>query len=120
MRVSGDGLIFPDGSIQSSAAYSKEQLNAQLWKNVTAERTWGQNFINDTGLPIQVSCFFDSSNGVNLGAYGIVNGVQVGNIFVASDSPTISLGFSFIVPVGATYSVTMAGASAADWLELRS
>jgi phage-related tail fiber protein len=79
--------------------------DGQTWQNVTASRVSGTVYTNTTGRPIQVQA-----------------SIQTGAITATCGGVTIvTTGFhaAFIVPVGATYSVTLYSPVNAVWSELR-
>jgi hypothetical protein len=84
----------------------------QTWSNVTASRVAGTTYTNSTALPIQV-CIWQGNTSLY---YFTINGTNMGVI----SSPSGTWGFGdvfFIVPVGATYSIT--APSFYFWSELR-
>lgn len=87
----------------------------QTWQSVA--RSAGTVYTNSTGYPIQVSVRFHAVNngeGGNL----IIGGVTVA--YYAAFSDRIFAALVGIVPVGATYEVTLDGSAVIDsWLELR-
>lgn len=89
----------------------------QLWQDVKASRAAGTTYTNTTGKPIAGHV---SSTQAATGGYTItvtVNGVALAYGFYAGVG---AYGYAdFIVPPGATYSVTVSGGSLATWLELR-
>lgn len=93
----------------------------QTWQSVTASRVAGTNYTNTTGRPMQVNVVVTaSSSGTSLSGYAVVSGVTVCNVAtppVAGFTPTSF--FSFIVPNGATYSVTVSFGGIAAWSELK-
>ena len=79
----------------------------QKWVDVTSNRVSGTTYTNTTGKPIQVYV-----NGTGAGSpIVVVNGVQI-----ASATTNYYVPPTFIVPNGATYSVTVA---ISKWSELR-
>ena len=84
----------------------------QTWQNVTASRSSGVTYTNNTGKPIAIRVFCKSSDS----GYGVmvIGGVSMDN------APQAPLGINVpsvgIIPNGATYSVT---ASIISWHELR-
>lgn len=83
---------------------------AQTWQIVT--RGFGTTYTNTTSAPIMVyiTC---SGSGINTITVG---GVAIGHF--QANSSSVNSNASFIVPVGATYSVST-GATLAKWSELR-
>ena len=82
----------------------------QTWQNVTGSRTSGTTYTNSTGKPIMVSINIGSGSCV-----AVVGGVTLFNISAANGNTSTQN--SFIVPEGATYSITAGGISV--WAELR-
>lgn len=93
----------------------------QTWQNMLASRAAATSYYNTTGRPIQcVVTLLTSSSTATPTISATVNGVQVGSATCAGNvSACASL--SFIVPPGASYAVTGAGAdwSISGWAELR-
>ncbi|WP_236207467.1 hypothetical protein [Pseudomonas tohonis] len=91
---------------------------AQTWQDMTSSRALSTTYTNLSGKPIAVS-IWATSTGVN------------GNLSAAVGGSTIALGnqahvagavacISFVVPVGATYSVSQGGSAPINkWWELR-
>lgn len=95
--------------ISSSPVATESQVIGvgQTWQDVTASRVSGTTYTNTTGKPIQVYV-----NGTGVGSpVVVVNGVQI-----ASATTNYYVPPTFIVPNGATYSVTVA---ISKWSELR-
>lgn len=93
----------------------------QTWRDVTASRSFGTTYTNTTGKPIFVS--YGVVNAVYsdvTSSSAVVNGVMVS--YTGENSNRRS-SISFIVPAGATYSVTAATngspLSLSYWSELR-
>ncbi|MFL1525849.1 phage tail protein [Pseudomonas sp. O230] len=79
--------------------------DGQTWQNVTASRVSGTVYTNTTGRPIQVQV-----------------SIQTGSITATCGGVTLATtGFhtAFVVPAGATYSVTLSSPVNAVWSELR-
>lgn len=86
----------------------------QTWQNVTASRTLGATYTNDTGRPIQVTASVQNTASASVGGVTIFNSYTVSCCGV----PQISFfPLSFIVPADATYSIS--GTALATWAELR-
>ena len=90
----------------------------QTWQNLTASRTATTTYYNTTGKPIFVVACLTDSLGQN-----IVNATVNGLNFIFG-AVSVAAGFgaavSFVVPPGASYSVTIANfSSVASWRELR-
>ena len=89
----------------------------QTWQNVSGSRALGTTYTNTTGRAIQVaaSVYYSGTD-----AAAVVSGVQILRSYTVSccGVPQLSVfPLTFIVPPGATYSVT--GSSLVLWTELR-
>ena len=93
----------------------------QSWTNLIASRALGTTYTNSSGSPILVSVSVYGN--VGSGGYVWASAI-VGGVTVATNSISIGAGYnhaapvSFVVPNGATYSVTSAN-SLSVWAELR-
>jgi hypothetical protein len=107
------GITFPDSNTQPTVALGV----SQTWQNVASSRAVATTYTNSTGRPIMVAVALSSSTASTL--YATVSGLSMGGTSVGSSG--YSSGISFIVPSGATYSVTMNAGSPSinTWLELR-
>ncbi|MCX6106750.1 MAG: hypothetical protein NTY08_13055 [Proteobacteria bacterium] len=93
----------------------------QSWTNLIASRALGTTYTNSSGSPIIVSVTVYGNVGANgyVGGSAIVGGVTVANIGgQISAAYYNSAPLSFVVPNGATYSVT-SSSSLSVWAELR-
>lgn len=92
----------------------------QTWQNVTGSRASGTTYYNTTGKPILVNVTV-SSSGLTYGtAQATVSGVALNVHQVGGASGTTMIyGPTFIVPPGASYSVSIASGSLHTWTELR-
>ena len=91
-------------------------LKGETWQDVTGSRTWSTTYTNSTAYPIMVAFSFTAASGSTVSA--IVGGVtiQATGVHAATERDS----FSFIVPAGATYSVTRTGGDTLNiWAELR-
>lgn len=88
----------------------------QTWQTVTGSRALATTYYNTTGKPIVVAVL---SGGLTAGnnITGVVSGINVAYAQI-NTAGTSQVTINFIVPVGATYSVTASAAFAA-WYELR-
>lgn len=111
-----NGVVFPDGTTQSTAAVSLG-VN-ESWQNMTSTRSLNTTYTNSSGKPIFVSAVSNCNNAGTPTFSFYVNG----NIVASSTFPT-SLGSATmggIVPNGATYQVTATGGpTLSSWWELR-
>jgi hypothetical protein len=80
----------------------------QVWTDVAASRTSGVTYTNTTSKPIMIIARPTSASNVII----VVGGVTVYSNLSSSEPP------SFVVPIGATYSITFTGAIS-SWVELR-
>lgn len=86
---------------------------AQTWQNPT--RAFNTQYTNSTGRPIMVEIYATGTGDTALTA--TISGVSftIGRNSVTGGGPV----GSFIVPVGATYSVAYTGQTLQSWFELR-
>lgn len=87
------------------------------YHNQTGSRVFGTTYTNSTGKPMLVSVWGTSNAGAQLQA--VVNGTAIAQSTQQNTTGTF-IGFTFVVPQGATYSVTVgAGAGTlSGWFEL--
>jgi hypothetical protein len=89
----------------------------QTYQNVTASRAVATTYYNTTGRPIAVSV---TSTITSLSVLqGVVNGVQVCSCRTNVGAGGEEVYVYFIVPAGASYSVTTVGSAVATWFEMR-
>lgn len=88
---------------------------AQSWQVVTGSRAYGVTYTNSTTQPITVNAGGIPGTGGNF-ITAVVGGTMILN---QQSAGTENLYVSFIVPAGATYSVTSTGTSLVLWAELR-
>ena len=106
-----------DGAVVQADLASPYYLpSPQTWQDVIGSRVSGTTYTNGTGLPVMVSV--TSTLAVSGGLTVIVAGLQVAKQFITSPS-TCNACIAFMVPAGATYSVTAAVVAIATWMELR-
>ena len=92
----------------------------QTWQDVTASRALGTTYTNSTGKPIEVSISLPDTGGqsptvtIDVGGVGIlINNYDLG-------TGVSSFSHSFVVPVGATYRISVnISVSITTWAELR-
>jgi hypothetical protein len=90
----------------------------QTWTNVTSTRTTGVTYTNTAGRPIMVAVTPTAAGGL-IGAFNINGSVVAGVQHTPSGGGGASA-FSYIIPNGATYSVTNLGNfTILYWWELR-
>lgn len=87
----------------------------QTWTDVTASRALGTTYTNSTGKPIQVMMCFATTSTTSRTQTAIVNGVTIFSQTTNYIAPVLN----FIVPSGATYSITSTGLTLGTWSELR-
>lgn len=86
----------------------------QLWQDVTASRSLGTTYINNTGRPITVIVSMSDAKGSN---FVLINGVNIGDI---DTSATTGDKMTFIVPSSNSYKVEVGfGGTISKWSELR-
>ena len=112
-----DGTItFSDSTVQSSSSNTYSFGLGQTWTDLTASRALSTTYTNSTGRPIAVSVYWQATG---LGtATATVSGLQIAATAIAASAASNSGGLSFVVPVGATYSVAC-NVSFTRWAELR-
>ena len=115
----------------ATATLSTDSTNAigynQTWQNVTGSRLAGTTYTNSTGKPIQVHItirgeYYNAIAGQEESAYFYLNGTLLSKVtFKESSGFYVMPGtFAFIIPNGATYSVSLDTAvSITQWAELR-
>ena len=88
----------------------------QTWQDVTVSRALATTYYNTSGRPIQVSAWVSTAgnNSVN----GLVNGTQV-VLGAQGYTASATSGVTFIVPQGASYSVTSPTGTLAKFFELK-
>jgi len=112
-------VLTSNGTTWSSSTPAKTLGNAsQTYTDVTASRANGTSYTNSTGAPIFVMISGDDNTGQALNLVVTVDSVALP---AQSGSPAGSTtAFTFIVPIGKTYSATWnASASVSAWYELR-
>jgi hypothetical protein len=87
----------------------------QTWQNVTGSRSFATTYYNTTGKPIAVSVNSNSTS--SNGSTTLTIGGQTIQYF--DHGNTFNASVFGIVPVGASYSVTVNTASLDNWVELR-
>lgn len=107
-------LLTSNGTAWTSAAPVVIGVG-QTWQDVTASRASGTPYTNSTSTPIQISIVLNST-GTNQGTL-VINGVTAVSGIVGATGATHQ--YSFIIPVGNTYELTLTGGSVNRWLELR-
>ena len=88
----------------------------QTWQNMTASRSGGSTYTNNTGKPITVIVSIRDANifsGVLVYVGGVVI-IDVDDVGAQGTTP-----YTFIVPNGLTYSVTVNSNTIRHWAELR-
>lgn len=100
----------------ATIAQSTDLGVGQTWQNMTASRSGGSTYTNNTGKPIVVI--------VSIRDAGIVSEVlvYVGGVVIIDVDDIGALGttpYTFVVPNGSTYSVTVNSNTIRRWSELR-
>lgn len=92
----------------------------QTWQDVTASRVAGTTYTNNTNRPIQVSISAPDTANQSPTISIYVDSVKIMSLNYDSGSNFGSSAFSFIVPAGSSYNVTLTnGGSILIWAELR-
>lgn len=89
----------------------------QTWQDMTASRTLGTAYTNDTGKPIAVSFYTSTTVGAGRGAALIVDGVIIADSVVGGTTISKKVCVTAIIPNSSTYSVEASDIGA--WMELR-
>lgn len=97
-------------AVNSTLGYSRTYVD------VTAGRSSGVGYVNSAGAPIQVIVSFNTLAGAETCTV-VVSGVTVysGDLGVGQQQAPVT----FVVPNGASYSVTVSGSTIQRWVELR-
>lgn len=107
------------GRVAALEARARAIGEGQTWQNMTASRAVGTTYTNTTGRSIAV--FINTTNGTSAAYNSItVSGLVIGNgSSQQGGGPVMS--HSFIVPAGATYSITPSVGTSVinNWSELR-
>jgi len=112
-------VLTSDGTSWTSATPALGLGNAnQTYTDVTASRSNGTSYTNSTGAPIFVIVYGTDNSGQSLSLVITVNSVALPTL---GGSPSgVTRPYTFIVPIGKTYSVSWnASASLSAWYELR-
>lgn len=93
---------------------------SQTWQNMTASRVSGVTYTNTTGKPIQVFVVGADGAGTNPTITAVVGGLTlVSSALYDAGTGGGTAFMQFIVPNGATYSVTVTTSTISRWNELR-
>lgn len=84
---------------------------SQTWQDVTGSRSSATTYTNTTGKPIMVA--------LRLGTGGTTTAITVQGLNILNTSTATAYLTTFIVPVGADYSVTWGSTGVVAWSELR-
>lgn len=109
-----NGITFPSTSVQGDAGTGY----GQTWQSVTGSRTSGTTYTNSTTKPIFVS-ISGQGNSTGGSITVVVAGVTIAITTYSTNFGGPPISTSFIVPVGATYVVTLVSITTAVWAELR-
>ena len=125
INISGNAATASNGGVTSvngaTGAVTLGLLGVdQTWQDVTSSRALGTSYTNSTGKPIFVNVqnAWPSGYNVRVVIKATVGGVTFWIAADNSDEYGVAVG-NFIVPPGATYSVTMENSSIGAWHELR-
>lgn len=113
--IGAGNLTFPDDTTQTTTPIDVGV--GQTWQDVTASRTSGTVYTNNTGKPIMFRVRVQGIPTVQITL--TVGGVSLGISSFSVGGLTASYFDSAIVPDGATYSATANAGSLSLWLELR-
>ena len=93
----------------------------QTWQDVTGSRVLGATYYNTTGRPIFVAVTGTNAGGNPVGLTVFVGGVTIESPYYYGGSTNVVQPLAtFIVPLGASYSVSLNGGSGVQkWAELR-
>lgn len=105
------------GKVAAPQGYSDVIGSGQTWQNVKDSRASGTTYTNSTGKPIMVIVTVQGSSGVVMSC--TVGGVVLAYAKDYFTGYTKEMPISFIVPAGATYSVTVSTGILGSWVELR-
>jgi len=107
--------------ISGNAATASNAIGvSQTWQVVTGSRVLGTTYTNSTGRSIQVSVTGTCNPSGSIDAQLTVGGVLVGRQYQVPPGGFSAVAtVSAIVPAGADYSCTAAGAASYIWQELR-
>lgn len=89
----------------------------QTWQNVTASRAYGTTYTNSTGRPILVALSVTPAGAGSQNVTCFVSGVNI--MTIATTNGSAAGNGTFIVPAGATYSLTATNSTLVNWSELR-
>lgn len=109
-----------DGVLASEAHADFVAGVGRTWQNVTASRSAGVTYTNNTGRDIEVSITHRTSSGLNAISL-IVNGATRSQFLNRFESQFFQLGtVSCLVPSGGTYYALKSGTTdSIGWMELR-
>ena len=110
-------LVYDGGEAWVQQSGASQFGICQTWQSVVGSRVYGTTYTNTTGKTIAVSGY---GTNVSSGVLSVtVAGVQIFAANAASGAPI--MGYSFIVPPGATYSITVTAGTVTNsvWTELR-
>jgi hypothetical protein len=88
----------------------------QTWQDVTGSRAAATTYTNSTGRPIQVAIYAGAASGgtITLTIAGLQVGQHTNGTAVNNTGQVVG-----IVPIGATYSITLSSWTLTAWRELR-
>ena len=120
--AAGTGLTGGGSFTLNQASNATITLNAsgggfgdgQTWQNVTSSRSVGTTYTNSTGKAIVVNILPTISQIIQATVGGVTFTPASADINAVS-----GVAGNFIVPSGATYSISLGGGGVAEWYELR-
>ena len=115
----------PSAIVLTNATGTANALNAGIGVNQTWQlptRAGGTTYTNSTGKPIQVTISFSQNLSGSGSATVVVSGVTISSTSynTTAGGGGLPYTYSFIVPNGATYSISVSGGTGlGTWAELR-
>tara|TARA_R110000803_G_scaffold3373_4_gene11432 strand:- start:361 stop:804 length:444 start_codon:yes stop_codon:yes gene_type:complete len=112
------GTVLTSASLITSAQLTGDAVPigvGQTWQNVTASRAKSTTYYNTTGKPIMLCVKMGNTTGGDVAGY--VDGVLI--LGMSFGTVPIYPFITFIVPSGASYSVTNNVSGFTPWFELR-
>ena len=122
--LTSDGTIWGSQPASTAVGVLASIGINQTWTQFTTgtQRALGTQYTNSTGRPIVVFISGHSSNAAMMNIRPIINGVTLGQLFIAgTGGGDYYGGNTFLIPVGATYQFDLyqGGSGITNWWELR-
>jgi len=121
--------ISASGVPTDSSGYDLRPMGVgQTWQNLSGSRNSGTPYTNNTNRPIMVSAYYQTNQSsfpnTGISLVTVVGGVTIMNSYFYTPNDSLTASAVFVVPPGATYSITsstVAGGSGLTfvWNELR-